>query len=269
MPWVRTGFALTLIASSIAIVGDSRNRSMSTFLDTQTYEDVYYLPSPANLRLMSLGHREGLADIVWMRALVYLGQEFQARGDLENVFRYTDSILTLDPEFRAAYEWIATAALYRPTEIDAEEAKRVIPYLREAAARFPDDGEMAWLVGATMVYDLAPMLSHEDAEAVRSEGNVHLQTAARLGGGPDWLVLSNLSQLRRVGEIEQMVRHLEEMLPIVDDPEIREELLIRLREARGASEVEATRAALEAREASWKRDRPWLPFDFYVLTAPE
>lgn len=257
---------VTLFAG--AVVSMSRHHAMDEFLQSQSYEDVYYLPPPTQLQTASLGYREALADIVWMRALVYLGQEFQAQGDLEHVFRYTDALLALDPQFRAPYDWIATAALYRPTEIDSEEAKRVLPYLRRAAAQFPDDGDMAWLVGATMVYDVAPMLSEEDARGVREEGNVYLQTAARLGSGPEWLVMANISQLERLGQFDQMERHIQEMLPLVDDLAIRDELLLRLREVRGASAAEAARAALQARESSWQRDRPWLPFDFYILTAP-
>ena len=59
-----------------------------------------------------------------------------------------------------------------------------------------------------------------------------------------------------------------EMLPLVDDPQVRAELLARLEQARGAAAAEAMRVALEVEEARWLTTRPWVPFEFFLVMDP-
>jgi hypothetical protein len=61
-----TALALTLAgAASLARVVASSDHEAS-----ETYEDVYYVPPSAWLPLLSLGHDEALADLLWCSALV-------------------------------------------------------------------------------------------------------------------------------------------------------------------------------------------------------
>jgi len=53
---------------------------MDHYLSMQAYEDIYYLPPPKWLQVMSLGHRRAVADLIWLRALIYFGDEFVNRG---------------------------------------------------------------------------------------------------------------------------------------------------------------------------------------------
>ena len=57
---------------------------MNGFVQAQRYEDLYYLPPPAWLAVMSLGHREAFADVVWMKGLVYVGDEFREDGGMQD-----------------------------------------------------------------------------------------------------------------------------------------------------------------------------------------
>ena len=175
---------------------------MGHYLETQTYEDIYYLPPPEWLQVMSLGHRRALADLIWLRALIYFGDEFESGGAVKHVFNYGDSMLALDPDFRRVYRWVGVAAVYTPTGSPLEFIERSIDVLRRGAERFPNDGQLAWDVAATITYELLPRLPKDDPsrERLEAEGSDYMVAAARLGAGPDWLVLTNATSLRKLGE---------------------------------------------------------------------
>ena len=267
----RTRALLTLLILLVATVGMRvlRVRGMAHFLATQRYEDVYYLPPPEWLTVLSLGHREALAGLVWTRALVYFGDEIKHQGDVRHVFDYAEAIVTLDPDFRAAYRWVGSAAIYRTGEVTERDVRRAISFLERGARRYPNDGELAWDLGATYTYELPPLLDDERArnEAKRI-GLEHLEVAARLGAGPPWLVLSNATQLRRLGQAEQAIRHLEEMYSTVRDPDTREQIELQLSALRSQAHTEALRRTVEELEARRRRDFPYVRPDLFLLLGP-
>jgi len=138
---------------------------MDHYLAMQAYEDIYYLPPPEWLQVMSLGHRHALADLIWLRALIYFGEEFEHRGAVKHVFNYGESMLALDPDFQRVYRWIGVAGVYTPTGSPREFIERAIAVLRRGVERFPDDGDMAWDAGATITYELLPNLPTDDPDA--------------------------------------------------------------------------------------------------------
>src|SRR5690606_36908356 len=94
-PWIGLLAVFALAVASDAL----RARSHASFASGQRYEDIYYLPPPAALRYVSLGWDEAAADLVWLRALVYFGDELIHEGQVRHVFDYTEAMLALDPRF--------------------------------------------------------------------------------------------------------------------------------------------------------------------------
>lgn len=251
----------------IAMSVDSfRTQAMASYLTKQRYEDVYYLPSPEWLQRLALGHDAALSDIVWMKALVYVGDEFARGRDVENVYRYADAILELDRDFRRVYSWAATMGLYRPRGSTLDEGLEAARYLERGVERFPDDGELVWELASVYSYEL-PSLTRDVTvkDRFRAIGSEHMIAAARMGAGPKWLVLSNATQLEALGRLDQAIRHLEEMYSIVSDEETREQIGLRLESLRAGATAEALRSAEDDLRRSARRDFPWLPIDFYVV----
>ena len=242
---------------------------MGHYLETQTYEDIYYLPPPEWLQVMSLGHRRALADLIWLRALIYFGDEFESGGAVKHVFNYGDSMLALDPDFRRVYRWVGVAAVYTPTGSPLEFIERSIDVLRRGAERFPNDGELAWDVAATITYELLPALPKDDPsrERLEAEGNDYMVAAARLGAGPDWLVLTNATSLRKLGKGDRELRHLEEMYALIRDPAVKEQIEIRLSQLRDEAYAEAFRSVNEEFEQRQREEFPYLPSALYFLVA--
>ena len=263
---LRTVAVLLLAGVGAAL---ARPVAMKSYLAGEHYEDIYYLPPPAWLRVFSLGHEEALADIIWMRALVYFGQELTNRGEVSHVFDYGDAIATLDPYFVPVYRWGASSALYRTGTITARDGERAVAFLERGLRRFPDNGELLWEVGATLTFELPPLL--DDAAAKRDakrRGVPFLEAAARLGAGPAWLVLTNATQLERLGRTEQAIRHLEEMYATVRDEDVRAQVGLELGRLRSAAYAEAFAAAQRDVDTRRWRDAAYLEPTLYLLTEP-
>lgn len=265
--WIVVGF----LAVGVAAWGSRslRVRAMDHYVATQTYEDVYYVPPPEWLPVLSLGWKEAAADLLWMRALIYFGDELVHRGQVRHVFDYTEAILHLDPRFKRVYRWVGTTGMYRPVGVEVEDIRRAIEYLERGARLFPDDGELAWDTGASLSFELAPHVQDSaERDRIRARGAEYMQTAARLGAGPDWLVLTNATVLQRLGRTEQAIRHLEEMYATTRDDGTREQIRLQLARLRNEAHAEAFRHAHEDLEARRAREFPYLDTSLYQLVGP-
>lgn len=260
---------MILLLLALAGIGSLRSRAMDHYLTTQTYEDIYYLPPPQWLQVMSLGYRRALADLIWLRALIYFGDEFLHEGEVKHVHSYGESMLTLDPDFRRVYRWVGVAGVYTPKGSRPELIERAIDVLRRGVTRFPGDGTLAWDAGATIMYELLPSLpqDHPDRARLELEANEHMMAAARLGAGPPWLVITNATTLRKLGEKERELRHLEEMYAMVSDPGVKAQIEMRLTQLRDETYAEAFRRANEEFEQRRKEDFPYMPPTLYFFVA--
>jgi hypothetical protein len=263
---LKVAFTLLGLLLMAAIVDRVRARAQRHFSATQTYEDIYYLPSSDSLIIGSLGYREALADLIWMKALVYYGEELVHRGGVKNLYRYGDAVLALDPNYKRVYRWVASSALYRTGDITVSDAWAAIRYLEVAAKRFPDDGELAWDLGANYSFELVPMLTDTaERAAAKRKGLDYLEAASQRGAGPPWLALQAASELNALGRSEQAIRHLEDAYAVASDPTIKQKIEKRLSSLRSEAYAEALRRTAEELEAARKRDFPYLDTTLFML----
>ena len=260
---------IVVLIAALGGVWSLRSRAMDHYLRTKTYEDIYYLPPPEWLEVMSLGYRRALADLIWLRALIYFGDELIHEGEVKHVHNYGESMLKLDPDFRRVYRWIGVAGVYTPKGSPPELIEQAVEVLRRGVDRFPDDGQLAWDAGATITYELLPLLSPDDPrrEALKAEGTEHMMNAARLGAGPEWLVITNATALRKLGEKDLELRHLEEMYALVRDPGVKAEIETRLSQLRDEAYAEAFRRANEEFERRRQEEFPYMPSALYFFVA--
>lgn len=251
---------------ALAALATTRNLGERRFLNAQRYEDVYYVPPPVWLGVLSLGHREALADLLWMRSLVYFGDEVKQRGDVRHLYNYTDAMLALDPHFAKVYLWVASCAIYRTGSVTVDDVRKATAYLERGARLFPDDGEIAWNLGATYLYELVPMLEDgPEKEEARRQGVEHLKVAVLHKAGPSWLVLTTATEMSRLGQHEQEISHLQSVYDQISDPALKQEIEARLRSLRGATYAEALRQTFIDLEARRQRDFPYLDSELFLL----
>ncbi len=264
-----TRASLLMIAAIMALVlpvDRLRATAHEDWREAQAYEDVYYLPPREWLPALSLGWREALADLIWMRALVYYGDEMVHDGDVSFVFQYGEAIEALDPELVAVYRWVGTAGLYRPRAVTVEEVERTVEFMERGARRHPLDGRLAWDLGAVLAFELPPLLDDvEAANRARERALPFLMRASRLGAAPEWASLSNAAMLSRLGRTEQALRHLEEMLAQTTDPATRDRLIARIRQLSAQTEAEAFLAREQDFEARRRASFPYASPSLFLL----
>src|SRR2546430_13767611 len=108
-----TAAAATALVVATVLVHDHAVARQSHF---RSEDDLLYLPRPAALHALSLGHHELVADLVFVRAVIYYGGELAAiatrpalragaHGDYRWLENYLDTILKLDPHLKTPYRW--------------------------------------------------------------------------------------------------------------------------------------------------------------------
>jgi len=259
---------LLVLAIVVAAVASDRLRASASGAHDagQTYEDTYYLPPDEWLSVFSLGWDEALADLIWMRALIYYGDEMSHDGQVRFALRYGEAIEALDPEFVAVYRWVGIAGLYRPQAVPPEDMQAVVEFMERGARRHPDDGELIWDLGATLAFELAPVLEDQDAaNQARERAVLFLTRASRLGSAPSWASLTNAALLTRIGRTSQAAAHLEEMYDQATDPATRERMRQRILQLRNREQAEAFLAAMDELERERTAAFPYATPSMYLL----
>ena len=263
--------ALILAALGLGVIATlTRIPASARFLEVDGYEDRYYLPTPAWLEVFSLGHREALADLLWIRTLVYYGDELGHQGPERHIFDYAEAILALDPDFRGVYARIGTLALYRASDVTAADAERAASLMQRGVARFPDDGQLAWRTGATLAFEIPPLYPHEPArqDDARARAAPYLIRAVQLAAAPPYAMFSNASLLARIGRSEEAATHLEEMYAVTSDPAQRAEIAAHIEQLRTATFSTAFVEENRRFEDDWGRLLPYAPATLYDLVRP-
>ena len=261
---IAAALLLGALASAARLPATERYRQVST------YEDRYYLPAPAWLELFCLGHREAAADLVWLRMLVYYGDELVHQGEERHVFEYAEAALALDPDDSRIYRWLGTLGIYRASAITADDVERTAAIMERGAARFPNDGELQWRTGAVLAFELPHLYADRPDEALRARERAlpYLIRRTQLGAAPPYATLLNASLLMRVGHAEEAARHLEEMYAVTDDYEMRAQIAARIETLRSEAFTTAFVEENQRFEDAWSREMPYAPAALYDLAGP-
>jgi hypothetical protein len=266
----RTLIIAAALALSAWTAGSTRLDSQHHYLSTQRYEDIYYLPPSAWLKVFSLGYREALAGLLWTRTLVYFGEEMVQRGKTQHIYTYGDSVLELDPYFIRAYRWLAATGSYRPGARGVPDVRKSIDYLERAAELAPDDGHVAWDLGAFYMYELRPLLRDpKEREDARLKALEHFQVAVLRNVAPPWLALNTAAGLEKMGRREQQIAFLQAAYTQVTDPDTRAKIELQLARLQTASFAEAFARAQAQVEAQRQRDFPYLDMDLFLQVGPK
>jgi hypothetical protein len=263
---------LAFAACVFAVLGvlESRLRAMRHVALTRRLSDEATLPSPTAARLLSLGHREWAADLLWINALVYYGDTLATHQQQRFLQRYADTIEAVDPRFRQAYLWSATVSIYNARAIRRDSVDAAIRHLERGLREFPGDGEMLEHLGHAYLYELPRLLDDpvERAEAQR-RGAEYQRRAAAAGAGPPWLALSAAAALEQAGLADRAIEHLRGIYLRTEDPQMRATIEARIEQItreRGTRDpaFEAERRIEDERRRSF----PYVPLQLYLFVGP-
>ena len=226
-------------------------------------EDVLYLPRASSLCTLSLGHRELVADLIFVRAIIYFGGEMQGGRQYRWLEHYLDTIVALDPNWRAPYRWAGIATMYNGQPITNDRVRASSHFLELGAKQFPGDWELPFMLGCNYLFELKTQ-DPVERESWQRQGGEWIRHAALVGGGPSYVPLLAATIMTKTGRAEAAVHHLEEVLHSTRDEATRKEVEARLRSLHSKIDFELEARNRKQFESAWHRTVPYAPADFFV-----
>ncbi len=218
--------AVGLVVVSALAVATTQSSASRIEAKVKESSDVYLLPPPEQLDVMSLGYRSALADILWADVLVVQGLRLQEKRRYSNVVPLLESVIALDPQFREPYLLADTLITFQRTAAPVEEVRTARKILEMGVKNRPLDAEL-WLILGQFTSFIAPasyLKDEDEKERWRHEGLPYLERAVELAG-PDsdiaWLAVGGASAYRRLGERDASIRFYQKVLATTDDEELK------------------------------------------------
>lgn len=262
---------VALLAAGIAY--RARSAVLPKFEALKPTSDVYALPAPEQLVVVSLGYRAALADLIFAHVLVWHGLHFQEKRRFEFAAEYLDAVTTLDPKFRDPYyfgDTLIAVQVGKPTREDYHRARRL---LERGLREHPDDTELWLSTGQFIAYVAAPWLEDpNEQKAWRIEGAKIMARACELVGSNEnipYNCISAASVLSRGGERDATIHFLERILAVSDDEAIREYALAKLRHLAGEQEMEALERRANGLRDAWKADLGYVSLTSALVVGPQ
>lgn len=234
-------------------------------------DDAYYLPGPEMTKVMSLGYRAALADLIFAHVLVSHGQHFQEKRRFEFVANYLDTITTLDPKFREPYRLADTLIVLQPKPATLEDYREARRLEERGLRHFPYDGELWLIAGQYMAYLAAPHLPEAEREAWRLEGAKKLARSCELIGSNEnipYHCITAAQLFNDAGSRNAARSFLQRVLAVSDDPEIQALAGGYLGRVVGQAERDRVEERNRRLRAVWSNDLRFVSREMLLLLGP-
>lgn len=226
-----------------------------------------YLPSSETALALSLGHRPALADVFWVRGVLYFGGEMNNRRKYEWLTQYIDLVTALDPDFVDVYQWGGMALIVRQNQVEFEDVMMANEILERGTERFVDNWELPMSAMANCSFYVTPR-SADEAEALQACRARFMRIAAFRPGAPASLALLATQQVSEE-EVEarpQLCGLIKDIYLLHEkDPEVRGQLEARLLSGLcGATASEELVSLREQFRRMQQLSYPYVPEDLLV-----
>ncbi|PKN44983.1 MAG: hypothetical protein CVU59_10295 [Deltaproteobacteria bacterium HGW-Deltaproteobacteria-17] len=229
--------------------------------------DSFYLPSEKVLRVASLGYRHMLADLMWVKTLMYFGTEMNGQKRQTWLAAHAWRVIALDPSFELAYQWAGAAMLYGGRIIDNETVLMSNEFYRAAMKRFPHNWRYRSALAFNLVYEYKAA-TPEEAERNREEAIGLFREASRMAGAPPYLKIFAITQMTKAGMNKLAAEYVREAYASAQDEEERTLLARRLKDldkGEGAAELDYQQERL-TRE--YNQALPYGSLELFLLLGP-
>ena len=225
-------------------------------------DEYSVLPNENALIWMSLGQREFVADLIWIRALQYNN----LRNEAHLAEHFADAIIALDPDFKAVYKWASVAAIFSEG-MTAKSVKRANSYLALGAKQFPLDPYYDYSIAINDI-SYYPDDTPEERAFLRREAIKHLQIAMQKPGADPQITMLISGLLSNDDDQSAKIQFLQQAILTETNPETKQQLqtrLIMMSDSSGSSAL-----MLSQRRDQWQRDHhPYLPIMLDYLISSE
>jgi tetratricopeptide (TPR) repeat protein len=178
-------------------------------------EELSYLPKGEYLKVAVLGYDQFVADLIWLKAVQYLGATKQTKGGYFWAYHVVDVVTDLDPKFVPAY--LAAGAILG---VWAGLLYESLDLLQKGMRENPDVWQLPFYIGYDYFYELC-----DSARAAP-----YFQAAAALPGAPPYLPSLAARMTLAGGDPEAALEFLQRLYEHMDDPRLREALQQKMKE---------------------------------------
>ncbi len=221
---------ILLVFAAVMAVSSVRRHLFATHKRVKEKHDVYFLPAPKQLAILSMGYRAAVADVLWAHVMVSQGLHTFQRRRFDNLLLLYDAINELDPTWRSPYLYADALITFQSSVTPYDEVVKAREILERGVKHRPYDAEI-WLNLGQFLAFVAPGTyldgRPEIAARWRMDGARYLARAAELSGGAShigWQALGGASVLAKAGELDAAIRFCQRAYAVTDDEELREDL---------------------------------------------
>jgi hypothetical protein len=182
-------------------------------------EEPLYIPTGRLLPYLSLGHKQLLADLLWLRTILYFGEHSLTDRDFPYLYHLVDIVTTLDPCFLEPYLFGGIAL-----SLEAHAVEESNSLLQKGMKHFPNEWRIPFYLGFNYWY-----FKEERGQAAQ-----YVALASQLPGAPSYLSRLAATLYLQGGQGEVALKFLREIHSRFQDERIRENLEKKMEEiARG------------------------------------
>lgn len=182
-------------------------------------EDLKYLPNGNFLKGAALSYKGILADLLWIKALVYFGEHVKSDQQYTWLYHILDITTTLDPYFEDPYEFAGIVLAEELGDIDGS-----IKLLKRGMDNVPKSHDRYWYLPFFLSYNY--MYYKKDFATAAH----FLEIAAKYPQSPSYIPLL-VSRLYANSDNHQVaVSFLTEMINSTQNKQIKESLVHRIQE---------------------------------------
>lgn len=210
---------------------------------TRRVEELRFLPSSDALRIVSLGYREFVADLLWLKAIQFVGGKDQTGKGYDWLYHVLDVVTDLDPKFFEAYQVGAMALSVLGSHPDQS-----VLLLQKGAAQIPDRWELYFYLGFNYFYFLDDF----------KNAAIHMEKATTLSGSPPYLVNLTAKLLAESHSPATSLTFALGAYASINDPHIRERLKKTINVLKVKVDLEGLNAAADKFLSKYPEERPSL-----------
>jgi hypothetical protein len=257
-----------LLVTSVLGVARVQPRLSARVHGVKLEGDVYLLPPPNELRVLTLGYRAAAADALWAKLLVEYGTHWSEHRTFDDAPRYMEAILALDSTYPAVYKYAETLLVYRPPQGTLQDWYLARTFLERGTRERPYDNEVWLHYGQFLAFTSTSFVTDAaELDTYREQGGRAIVRAVELGADPDRSVTA-ATLLSRYGKRDAAIRGLTRSYVLADNERDREEIARKLAILGATPDREEVEHDMRVIESRWRDEFSFLPRDAYMLLGP-
>lgn len=192
----------------------SRIAASGTFFEEESSQtEALYIPTGKLLPYLSFGHDQLLADLLWLKTILYFGHHYVTDRNYPYLYHLLEIITDLDPRFAEPYLF---GGIVLSMEGDAIEESNLI--LEKGMRNLPQNWRFPFFLGFNHWYYL------DD----RAQAAEYISMASRLDGAPPYLPRLAATLYSEVGRRDAALSFLRELYRQTRDERIRDQITKKL-----------------------------------------